>query len=802
MSKKLLHDEKTTKLRKRAEEAIEKYRDITHAPVPDSIWELIHELNVHQVELEIQNEELRRAQDIITEAHHKYSDLYDFAPVGYLTTDKAGLITQANLTMSALLLLDKSRLLGKPLHSFVAPVDQDVYYLHRKKVLESRVQQTCEVSFRRADSTRFWGRIESVVRIEDGDENIQIRSVVTDVTDAKKAQQDRETYLHDLGERNKELTCIYNVAKSILDRNTTAEILQDVADLIPPGWQYPEITRAKVLFRGNEYVSEPFEETQWCQAGDIVVNGNRCGSVEVYYLQECPELDEGPFMAEERDLVDGIARALSSGIERKTAQEQIEYLAKFPSEDPSPVLRIARDGTLLYANQASESLLRECNCQVGQAVPEHWRQRVSQALESGAEKQVETEHEDRIFSFAIAPVEEAGYANLYGRDITARKKAEEETLRYANIASSSSEMMAALDANFVYLSANDAYLQAIGRTKDQVIGHTPSDVFGEEFFKTTVYPNAQECLQGQRVTYESWLDLPAAGKRFLLATYSPHTGLNGQITGFIVNAKDITDRQKSQQELERLMNMVEAKNKELQDIVYIASHDLNSPLVNILGFSGELLKDLERLESLARKDKQDQSVRTAIENLLHTEIPQEVNFISAAANMLKGLIDGMLEVSRIGNAKYTIEPLNMDEIIKQVVGGLDFTIRDIGASVSVEHLPDCLGDVAKTSQLFGNLIGNALKYLDPERKGDIRISGRTEDGRSEYCVQDNGIGIEPRNQPKVFEIFHRLNPDGNKTGEGLGLTIAVRILDQMDGSIRLESEHGKGSNFFVSLPSA
>ncbi len=742
--------------------------------------------------------------------------------------------------------------------------------------------------------------------------------------------------------------------------------------------------------------------------------------------------------------------------DRKRAQEQIENLAKFPSENPNPVLRIARDGTLLYANDASQALLNEWNCRVGQVVGEWWRQRVSEAFESGSETTLEMGHTGRTYSFAIAPVAETGYANLYGRDITDRKRAEEiineseqrfrdffektpiglhifgpdqtitdindaeldmigysreeivgkkkwqdlvisaqrekfqkhwddiitkgrirdveytlvhkqgyhidvilnassrfgengnlintrgsvlditerkkaeeelrqgrqkyelaqkaanfgtwewdiatgktrwlgqfeslfgfspgkleqtfdtfihlvhpedrkkvingaeacikkkgpsnveyritrpdgavrwilgtsdimqnpddrpssmygivqditdrkqaeeALLRYASIVSSSSDMMAALDTNFVYVAANEAYLAAFGMTRDEVVGHTVSEVFGEEFFETIIRPNAEGCLEGNKIRYEKWFQFPVHGSRYMLATYSPYTGPNGDIRGFVVNAKDITERKEAEQEREQLLKTVAAKNRELQDIIYIASHDLKTPLVNILGFSGELLKDLEQLESLLVKDKLEESEKSAIENLLHDYIPQEVKFISSAGHMLKGLIDGMLQVSRIGSAEYNIEPINMNELIKEVVDGLEFSIRDSGVSVSVEELPNCLCDAPKTIQIFGNLINNALKYLDAGRKGVVRVRGRCENGRSEYCVQDNGIGIDAGHQAKVFEIFHRLNPSDDIGGEGLGLTIVVRILDQMEGTIRLESEPGKGSKFFVSLPS-
>ena len=123
------------------------------------------------------------------------------------------------------------------------------------------------------------------------------------------------------------------------------------------------------------------------------------------------------------------ARLIGAIVERRMAQEQIENLAKFPSENPNPVLRIARDGILLYANDASESLLKEWNCQVGQVVGDWWARKVSGVFELGGETRVETEHAGRIYSFAIAPVVEADYANIYGRDITDRKRAEEERKR-------------------------------------------------------------------------------------------------------------------------------------------------------------------------------------------------------------------------------------------------------------------------------------------------------------------------------------------------------------------------------------
>ena len=109
------------------------------------------------------------------------------------------------------------------------------------------------------------------------------------------------------------------------------------------------------------------------------------------------------------------------------------------------------------------------------------------------------------------------------------------------------------------------------------------------------------------------------------------------------------------------------------------------------------------------------------------------------------------------------------------------------------------GDRTQISQVFSNIIDNAIKYHDPKRSGLIKVTGSNEDGQVIFCVEDNGIGIAQEDQQRVFEIFQRLQPDANP-GEGLGLSIVRKILDRHSGKIWLESEPGIGSKFYVSLP--
>ena len=130
---------------------------------------------------------------------------------------------------------------------------------------------------------------------------------------------------------------------------------------------------------------------------------------------------------------------------------------------------------------------------------------------------------------------------------------------------------------------------------------------------------------------------------------------------------------------------------------------------------------------------------------------------------------------------------------------MKFQLDEAKAEVRVEPLPTCLADNVQTNQVFANLLDNALKYREPSRPLRIVVRGRVSDGQAIYEVADNGVGIAPEHQAKVFEIFHRLNPDSTN-GEGLGLTIAQRVLERQRGKIWVEGTPGGGSIFVVSLP--
>lgn len=284
-------------------------------------------------------------------------------------------------------------------------------------------------------------------------------------------------------------------------------------------------------------------------------------------------------------------------------------------------------------------------------------------------------------------------------------------------------------------------------------------------------------------------------------TIFPIVGEAGAPEQYIAIRTDITTRKRNEDQLKLLARELEEKNKDLESVVYIVSHDLRAPLVNIQGFGRQLERACEKIKSIVTELPADSDAARGIKKPLEVTIPQALRFIQAGIIKMDELLDGFLRFSRLGRVVLSVTPLEMNKMLSAVTEALQFQIKQAQAKITIGILPSCLGDAVQTNQVFSNLVDNALKYRSPDRQLEITITGQTEGDRIVYLVEDNGIGIAPEHQPRIFEIFHRLDPAATP-GEGLGLTIAQRIMERQDGKLWVESEAGRGSRFFVSLPSA
>jgi PAS domain S-box-containing protein len=283
-------------------------------------------------------------------------------------------------------------------------------------------------------------------------------------------------------------------------------------------------------------------------------------------------------------------------------------------------------------------------------------------------------------------------------------------------------------------------------------------------------------------------------------TIYPFVDDKGKPIQYIAIRTDITQRKADEEAMRQIAAELAEKNKELEAIVYTVSHDLRSPLVNVQGFGKQLQRACDTIRAAAAAAGEGGAVPTAqLKQPIEVAIPQALRFINAGVSKMESLLAGLLRYSRLGRVALTIRPLNMNGMLTEILAAMKFQLDEAKAEVRVEPLPVCEADSVQTSQVFANLLDNALKYRDPSRPLRVTIRGRVLDGQAIYDVADNGVGIAAEHQAKVFEIFHRLNPDSTN-GEGLGLTIAQRVLERQKGRIWVESRPGVGSTFFVCLP--
>ncbi len=173
-------------MRKKAEEFVNKNPSYISKMQPKDVKALVEDLQIHQVELEMQNEELRRAQRELEEARDKYSELYDYAPVGYFTISDKGVILEGNLTGAAMLGVERMLLIGRPFSDFITRDDQDSFYLHRKRLFETKIRESCELRLAREDGTQFYGQLKSIVIKDDDGELTRFRGVLSHIDNLKR----------------------------------------------------------------------------------------------------------------------------------------------------------------------------------------------------------------------------------------------------------------------------------------------------------------------------------------------------------------------------------------------------------------------------------------------------------------------------------------------------------------------------------------------------------------------------------------------------------------------------------------
>jgi len=272
-----------------------------------------------------------------------------------------------------------------------------------------------------------------------------------------------------------------------------------------------------------------------------------------------------------------------------------------------------------------------------------------------------------------------------------------------------------------------------------------------------------------------------SGKYFLKTLSPVKDSETGVVTAVTVVSIDITELKRAEKEREQLIKELEAKNDEMERFVYTISHDLRAPLMTIQGFVEMLRKDMIQ-------DKNNTA-----------NIRMYLEYIEGGVSKMERLLSETLELSRIGRVANPLEDVPFGDIVGEA---LEMTMEQIKSSgieiLLAEEFPVVHVDRMRVVEVLVNLIENSINYMGEQRDPRIEIGYRIEKGETVFFVRDNGIGIDPSQHEKVFELFYQV--ETNNRGTGAGLAIVKRIIEMHKGRIWIESERGKGCTVCFTLP--
>lgn len=338
------------------------------------------------------------------------------------------------------------------------------------------------------------------------------------------------------------------------------------------------------------------------------------------------------------------------------------------------------------------------------------------------------------------------------------------------------------DRSLRYLGCNPLFSRDAGYS-------SPEEMIGKDDYQMAWAAQAELYRTDDRAVMESGLpklffdeQVQSRDGRLMWVRTSkvPLKNENSDVIGVLGIYEDITDRKTAEQRLLEQNDELQRSNLDLEQFAYVSSHDLQTPLRNIVLFA----------QMLERRYK----------GALDSEADEFIRFIVDSGKQMSSLISDILQYSRVASRKEALACIPATDAVATAMENLALAIAESHAVVTVAELPVVLAEPSLLASLFQNLIGNAVKYRAADRQPEISIRAeRMAPDRVLFSVTDNGIGIEPAYHDKIFEIFQRLNPSPDTEGTGIGLTLCRRIVHRFGGDIWLNSTPGSGTTFFFSL---
>lgn len=375
---------------------------------------------------------------------------------------------------------------------------------------------------------------------------------------------------------------------------------------------------------------------------------------------------------------------------------------------------------------------------------------------------------------------------LVFRDITVRRRADQVRQLLASIVENSEDAIISEDLTGTVTSWNRAAEKLFGYTADEMIGQSITRI-ADESRGNEMSEILARIQKGERIEQFETVRRTKSGDRINVSvTMSPIFDSAGRAIGASKISRDITERVRAAERLEslnaelrRTNEILAAANQDLERFAFIASHDLQEPLRMVTAYSQLLVKSFS--------------------GPLDENAKRFVGYISDGTERMRALLTDLLAYAEIRKEdEETWEVVNLNSVIEEVRRNLEAAIEESGATILVDVLPQVRGHSRHLQSVFHNLISNAIKYR-AEAPLRVQVSARTVSDELRFEVTDNGIGIDPVYHKQIFEVFRRLH-SRDIPGSGVGLSICQRVVEKYGGEIGVESQVGRGSTFWFTLP--
>ncbi len=802
--------------RQRAEELYKrKATAFSHQLTEAETQELIRELEINKMELELQNSELRHAWAMAEVASNRYTELYDHAPTGYVTLTRDGSIVEINLHGSLLLGRERSRLKNTKIRFFLFVDTIPEFNQFLENIFESKTKNTCDVtlSYDEKRSTRV--HMSGVVG-ENGEHAIVTMVDITERMRIQEALRESEAKYRRLFEHSS-----FGIFQSTPDGKV---ISVNPAFAAMFGYDSVEDALKTIKNISTDVFVDPNRRTEIIRQMEINPDlktfenlyRGKDGSSFIGNLNTMPVLDsEGRLVR-----IEGFIENITS---RKKAEEALQNslsLTKATIESiRSGILAVDRNGSVIKTNaefvrmwRITEEVLSSGNDKMlldfveNQLIdPEKFIGNISDIYRKPESETYDLLYfkDGRIFERISKPMYLEGVPK--GRvwsflDITTSQQAaealKESEIKYRNLVENSPDAITIyVDGIIVFINKECLRLMAASN---------PEELIGKPVIRF-VHPDSRPVVidRMKKIANDEHV-LPLTEERFLRFDGSE---VDVEVKAIAIRLenkpavqliiRDITERKLAEKalldatnaleqrvaartlELQTLNEELELKNKELEQFTFIASHDLQEPLLTITNFTKLFIEEYP--------GKLDENGNIYLD------------FVTGAADRMKDLIKGLLEYSLLGRGSLkTIVDCN--KIIDETLSSMNSMIRENNATITVLDLPSFYGDAGTLKILFYNLIDNAIKFRKKDLPAEIKISAIKNHLDWHFSVTDNGIGIDEKDTEKIFIIFKRLHNRKDYPGIGIGLAHCKKIVELHGGRIWVESDREAGSTFHFTIP--